>query len=91
MLYKYGKNVISGLQIRAARAILSWTASEVAEKAGLRRETVQRLEKFNDIPPSRTQSLVELKRIFEEAGIEFIGDDGERGPGVRLLRSVTRE
>ena len=88
MLFKYGKNMISGLQIRAARAILSWSASEIAEKAGLRRETVQRLEKFDDIPPSRTQSLVELQRAFEEAGIEFIDADGVKGPGVRLAQPM---
>ena len=81
--------MISGLQIRAARAILSWTASEVAEKTGLRRETVQRLEKYDDIPPSRTQSLVELRRVFEEAGVEFINAEGEKGPGVRLARRVS--
>jgi hypothetical protein len=58
-----------------------------AEKAGLTRETVQRLEQFEDVPPSRTQSLLELKRVFEEAGIEFIGAPGE-GPGVRLWKKV---
>ena len=83
--------MISGLQIRAARAILSWSAPETARRTGLTRETVLRLEKYDDVPPSRTQSLVELKRVFEEAGIEFIDDNGERGPGVRLVRSVARE
>ena len=49
------------------------------------RNTIQRLETFDDVPPSRTQSLLELKRVFEEAGIEFIGGPGE-GPGVRRWR-----
>ena len=86
MLYKYGENVITGLQIRAARAILSWTAAEVAEKASLRRETVQRLEKYDDVPPSRSQSLADLRRIFEEAGIIFIDADDTHGPGVLMAK-----
>lgn len=80
--------MITGVQIRAARAILSWTAAEVADRAGLRRETVQRLEKHEDVPPSRSQSLKNLKRVFEEAGIEFIEGDDHKGPGVRLARPL---
>jgi transcriptional regulator with XRE-family HTH domain len=86
MTNKYGKNVITGTQIRGARAMLGWSAKELAERAAITRNTVQRLESFNDIPPSRTQSLVELQRVFEEAGIEFIGAEGSKGPGVRLAR-----
>jgi transcriptional regulator with XRE-family HTH domain len=85
MRYNCGYIVITGHQIRAARALLDWSALETAEKCGLTRETVQRLEKANDIPPSRTQSLLELRRVFEEAGIEFIGGQGD-GPGVRLWK-----
>jgi transcriptional regulator with XRE-family HTH domain len=77
--------MITGHQIRAARALLGWTAANTADRAGLTRETVQRLEQHDDIPPSRTQSLLVLKRIFEEAGIEFIGAPGE-GPGVRVWK-----
>ena len=71
--------------------MLGWSAKELADRVGVTRNTIQRLESFDDIPPSRTQSLVDLQRVFEEAGIEFIDDDGERGPGVRLVRSVMRE
>ena len=77
--------MMTGHQIRAARALLGWTATEAAKFSGLTRETVQRLERYDDIPPSRTQSLIDLKRAFEEAGIEFIGAPGE-GPGVRLWK-----
>lgn len=47
------------------------------------RQTLHRLESHDDVPPSRTQSLLELRRVFEEAGVEFIGGPGD-GPGVRL-------
>jgi transcriptional regulator with XRE-family HTH domain len=77
--------MITGSQIRAARIMLHWTAADVAKRTGVARNTIQRLESYDDIPPSRTQSLLDLKRVFEEAGIEFIGAPGE-GPGVRLWK-----
>ena len=90
MTNKYGKNVITGIQIRGARAMLGWSAKELAERAAVTRNTIQRLESFDDIPPSRTQSLVELQRVFEEAGIEFIDGDDTKGPGVRLATPLDR-
>ena len=77
--------MISGIQIRAARALLGRSAQDTAERCGLTRETIQRLEKTADIPPSRTQSLLDLRKAFEDAGVEFIGAPGD-GPGVRLWK-----
>jgi transcriptional regulator with XRE-family HTH domain len=75
--------MITGSQIRAARGLLDWSADEIARRTGVTRFTIQRLEKSNGIPPSRSQTLVDLKRAFEEAGVVFIGSP-EEGPGVRL-------
>lgn len=77
--------MITGIQIRAARGLLGWSAQEAAEKSGLTRETIQRLERYSDVPPSRSQSLVDLRKAFELAGVEFIGGPGD-GPGVRLWK-----
>lgn len=77
--------MISGAQIRSARALLGWSSEEAAQKAKMTRQTLHRLESFDGIPPSRTQSLVELRKAFEEAGVEFIGGPGD-GPGVRLWK-----
>jgi ribosome-binding protein aMBF1 (putative translation factor) len=78
--------VITGSQIRAARALLGWQSDLLSKKAGITRQTLHRLESFDDIPPSRTQSLVELRRVFEEAGIEFIDATEDKGAGVRLAK-----
>jgi len=75
--------VITGTQIKAARAMLYWSATETAEKARLTRLTVERLEQHPGIPPSRAQTLASLQKVFEAAGIEFVGSP-EEGPGVRL-------
>jgi hypothetical protein len=54
-----------------------------AEKTGVAKRTIERLEQHDGIPPSRSQTLIELQRAFESAGVEFIGTP-EDGPGVRL-------
>ena len=83
---KCGNIVLTGSQIRGARGILGWMVIELAERSGINRNTIKRLESFDDIPPSRTQSLIELRRVFEEAGIEFIEATEEKGPGVRFAK-----
>jgi len=75
--------MIGGAQIRAARALLSWSAETLAEKVGITRQTIQRLEQYDGLPPSRSQTLDEIQRAFEAAGVEFIGSPDD-GPGVRL-------
>jgi ribosome-binding protein aMBF1 (putative translation factor) len=77
--------VITGAQIRAARGLLGWSASDLATKSGTTRFTVQRLEQHDGIPPSRSQTLADLQRAFEEAGVEFIGTPEQ--PGV-ILKGV---
>lgn len=88
-----GENMITGIQIRAARASLMWSASKLADLIGVTRLTIQRLEKFDDIPPSRSQTLAELQEVFENAGIEFLPGNEKEGPGVRFnqLMSSSKE
>ena len=75
--------MLTGPQIRAARAALQWSAAETAERAGVERKTIERLEQSEGIPRSRSQTLLELQKAFEAAGVEFIGT-AEDGPGVRV-------
>ena len=71
-------------QIRAARALLGWSQTELASRAGLSLPTVKRVE--GDFGPHVTeQTRVKLKRALENAGIEFIDENGG-GPGVRLRK-----
>ncbi|MDE2163780.1 MAG: helix-turn-helix transcriptional regulator [Alphaproteobacteria bacterium] len=76
--------MIGGAQMRAARALLNWSAAELAKRSGVTRFTIQRLERYDAVPPSRSQTLEEIQRALEAAGVEFIGSPDE-GPGVRLI------
>ncbi|MBO6719070.1 MAG: transcriptional regulator [Rhizobiaceae bacterium] len=76
--------MITGSQIRAARALLNWTSAETAKKAQLTRQTLHRLETYDDVPPSRSGSLVALERLFLAQGLEFLEADDFNGEGVRF-------
>jgi len=77
-------NLLIGPQIRAARALLGWSAREAAEKSRLSLPTIQRLEQSSGVSSTaQERTIVDLKRAFEEAGVEFIGTPQD-GPGVRL-------
>ena len=75
--------MISGLQIRAARIFLRWTASDLAKKSGVSVSTIQRLETFDGLPSGNMNSISALHDAFVQAGIEFLGTADE-DPGVRL-------
>ena len=75
--------MITGAQIRAARNALRWTSEKLAERAGVTGRTIKRFEAADDVPPSRSSTLNDVKLALEAAGIEFIGSPTDR-PGIRL-------
>lgn len=80
--------VLTGEQIRAARAILRWKASDLAEKAGIGLSTVQRAEQGDGPVTMMRANLDALVRTLEGAGIVFIAENGG-GAGVRLAVPTT--
>ncbi len=70
-------------QIRAARALLRWSAAELAIRSGLSERTVQRMEAAEGVPAGLTKNLELVQKTLEDAGVIFIDAD-EEGPGVRL-------
>ena len=77
--------MITGMQIRAARAALHLSISELAEIAGVGVQTIMRFENASGIPPSRSSTIMDVQKALEFAGIEFIGTPDD-APGIRLRR-----
>jgi transcriptional regulator with XRE-family HTH domain len=77
--------MITGLQIRAARALLRWTAQDLAQAARLGVATVRRAESVDGRPALTEANAAALRRALEEAGVTFIDENGG-GPGVRLRK-----
>jgi transcriptional regulator with XRE-family HTH domain len=76
--------MINSAQCRAGRGLLAWSQQQLADAAGLGVVTVHQLEAGTSEP--RRATLEVIKRAFENAGVEFIDENGG-GPGVRLRKS----
>ena len=74
--------IISG-QIKAARALLGWTAQDLANQSEVGVATVRRYEMSPAIPKAQLDKLLKIKAALETAGIEFTGNP-EVNPGVVL-------
>lgn len=75
--------MISVAQIKAGRAMLGWSATELALQAGVGQATVKRYELQEGIPQATTKILLAIKSALEKEGIEFTGDPLVN-PGVTL-------
>ena len=75
--------MLSGAQIRAARALLGISSKELAELSGVGWATIRRFEIADGVPEGRESTLSRLMESLEAKGIEFLGDP-VTSPGVRL-------
>ena len=73
---------ITGHQCRAARALIGWTRSDLAERSRVAASTIGDFETAKREPHPRT--VLDLRRALEAAGIGFQPADAQGGPGVRL-------
>lgn len=79
---------VSAHQCRAARAILQWSQSELARRAGVARKTVADFEKETRRLQVRTRR--DIARALEDAGVRFDSDEGGRPTGVQF-RTLTAQ
>jgi transcriptional regulator with XRE-family HTH domain len=77
---------ITSAQIRAARALIRWTAEDLAREANLGIATIRRAEATDGPLQMTVSNLAAVRRTLEAAGIEFIfNDDGGLGVHVRRI------
>lgn len=79
--------MITGPQMRAARALLGIDQKTLAEQAGLSVPTIQRMEASNGNVRGVVDSLTKVVAALELAGVELIGEGTPStagGRGVRL-------
>ena len=75
--------MISGAQIRSARALLGISVEGLSQLSSVSYATVQRFESAGGVPKSRSGTLERVVVALEFAGIRFIGDP-LTSPGVQL-------
>lgn len=74
--------LITGTQIRMARAATGMSVRDLASIAGVSPNTVSRCETGHD---AQAKTMDALERALIDAGVEFIPENGG-GVGVRLRR-----
>ena len=81
--------LLSGAQIRVARALLKWSAADLAQRSTLGVNTIRRAEAVDAGTSLTAANELAIRRAIETAGVEFIDENGG-GPGVRLRKHVTK-
>jgi DNA-binding transcriptional regulator YiaG len=78
--------MLTGAQIRAARALLGWSAQDLANRSGVSYSAVQRAEAADGVPSMRAPNLHTIQRSLEDGGVIFLtsGDNRPGGDGVRM-------
>ena len=78
--------MITGAQVRAAKALLDWSGSTLAERAGFAISTIRRVEGCDGLLQTASVKVLQaLKTALEEGGVEFLGTPEDR-PWVRLIK-----
>jgi transcriptional regulator with XRE-family HTH domain len=68
---------VTSAQIRASRGLLDWTVGDLAERAGVPRNTLSNIE--TGAYAGAPETLAAIRRVLERAGVEFTNGDA---PGV---------
>ena len=73
-------------QIRAARGLLGWSQTALANRAGLSLPTVKRVEAGAG-PHVSDEARRRIQKALEAGGAQFVSENGG-GPGVRLRKRL---
>jgi hypothetical protein len=74
---------LTSAQIRAARALVRWSALQLANESAVGVTTIRRAELTGSETKLTRVNDQAIRRVLEAAGVEFIDENGG-GPGVRL-------
>jgi transcriptional regulator with XRE-family HTH domain len=77
--------MLTGEQLRAARAMLKMEQGELAALSGISVETVKRLERLDGMLSANAATVARLQSSLEREGVIFTPENGGL-PGVRLRR-----
>ncbi len=80
--------MIEAAQIRAARGLVEFSQIQLAEVSGLALSTIRRMEVAGGTLKSSVENVLKVQRALEDAGVVFIDQNEESGPGVRLKNPI---
>jgi transcriptional regulator with XRE-family HTH domain len=75
--------MIEAAQVRAARALIGWSQTKLAEASGVAASIIERFEA--GAPDHQADEAIDkMRAALEAAGVAFIPKNGGGGIGVRL-------
>ena len=80
------KRPLTGPQIKAARALVNWSAEDLSRQSSVSLRTIRRAEVAGWQTAMTTANELAVRRALELAGVEFTNGDQ---PGVRLTKAAT--
>jgi len=82
--------LLTSAQIRAARALVRWSAEDLARQCAVGVTTIRRAELADHETSMTAANDRAVRQALEAAGVEFIDENGG-GPGVRLQNRRSKE
>ena len=78
--------IVTGCQIKAARALLGWSRAQLAAAAGLNVNSITYWEAMTVISATREpHACARIRQALHQAGVEFVG---HAKPGARLAENA---
>jgi hypothetical protein len=81
---------LTSAQLRAARALIRWSAEDLARESTLGIATIRRAELRDSATKLTAANDLAVRRALEKAGVEFVDDSASGGVGVRLRKPQLR-
>jgi hypothetical protein len=79
------KKPLTSDQLRAGRALVRWSAEDLSRSSSVSLRTIRRAELAEQAMTMTNANNLAIRRALEDAGVEFIDENGG-GPGVRLRK-----
>ena len=77
---------LTSAQLRAGRALIRWSAEDLARASSVGLTTIRRAELTERETSMTAANDLAVRAALESAGVEFIDENGG-GPGVRLKKT----
>jgi transcriptional regulator with XRE-family HTH domain len=68
--------------------LLGLSQAQLASRSGIGLATLKRIESAGAELTGTAQTMSRIQKALEAAGVTFIDQEGEQGPGVRLRKPV---
>jgi transcriptional regulator with XRE-family HTH domain len=74
---------VTSEQIKAARALLRWSQSDLAQRSGISLPSIKRLEAQPGPLAAQARTIEDLRDAFNRVGVQFFDEGGFLGVRIK--------